>query len=65
MVREYTYKHTDCWKGLMRYAVEKDSSAIICIYTKFLKDWFRPLKVDRGNAKTRRHIDDTATQTAR
>jgi hypothetical protein len=29
--RGYTYRHTDLWEGFMKYAVETDPVAMICI----------------------------------
>jgi hypothetical protein len=27
----YTYRHTDCWEGIMKYAIEMGSGAMIYI----------------------------------
>jgi hypothetical protein len=40
----------------MKYAVEMCPGAMMYI-TNFHKDWFRHLKVDKGDTQTRRHTD--------
>jgi hypothetical protein len=57
-IRGYTYRHTNWWEGLTKFAVEMDSGAMIHEHTKFHKDWFRHSKVERGNTQTyRQHCD--------
>jgi hypothetical protein len=40
----YTYiqtdRHTDCFVRYMKWAVKMLSGAMICVHTKFHKDWF-------------------------
>jgi hypothetical protein len=40
----------------MKYAVEMDSDALIYVYTKFHKNWFRHSTVDEGEV-IRRQTD--------
>jgi hypothetical protein len=47
-----TYRHTDWWEGFMKNAVEMGSGAMIYIYTKVHKDWFRHSKVNGGGGFT-------------
>jgi hypothetical protein len=44
--------HTDWWEGFMKYAVEMRSG------TKFLRDWFRHLEVNKVDSQTHRQHGD-------
>jgi hypothetical protein len=54
-IEEYTYRHTDWWKGFMKYAAEMGSGTMHDIYTKFHKDWFSHTKFDKGDTEVFRH----------
>jgi hypothetical protein len=54
-MRGYTYRHTDCWEGFMKYTVEMGSGAMIYEYIRsFIKIGLGVQKLTR---RIHRHTD--------